>query len=189
MDFLLNIDWVQAIVVSTVTSFIFLLFLTIFRPRLRISRLILYRVKKDKNKAPILKDGKEQRTYTIKVVNWTFRNLIENKLELRIVKPFGGGKGISVKSVKIPLKSTEVLDFPSMISKRGRKNARYAKVFTINADLEKIWTEDYQYLEFRFFSKHGLSGYSKLTVKLFTDMDVIQEGTYGYGRSLNKKVF
>ncbi|RKQ49969.1 hypothetical protein BXY85_0971 [Roseivirga pacifica] len=191
-DFLNEVDWPQAIVVSTATSFIFLLFLTLFRPRLRLSKIILFETLMEgdgEECKPVFDEfGKEIVQYKFKAVNWTFTNLIENKIELNLVTRYGDGDGTySVRTEKIRLKREEVLDIPCMNSIRGFKNARYAHIFVTYEDLKKKWNKDSQYLELRILSKHGLSGYTRLKSKRYTDRSVLKEGNFKYGIWLKKK--
>lgn len=177
---LLNIDWSVVVSVSLVTSLIFLLFLAIIRPIIRVSKIILWSIGEN-----------EEKGYKIKVVNWTMANIYDVKIELFLATVYGDGDGTSsIKYTKIPFRNdqSEFIYLPSMVWKNGRKNAGYAHVFITLEDIEGIWTSSSQHLEFRMVAKHGLSGFNKVIIKRFTDKDVIKEGRFVYGISRKCKV-
>lgn len=175
---LICLDWAVIIPVSIITSFIFLLFIALIRPIVSISNIILHSEITDKI------TGNPKKVYKIKVVNWTMANIYEVKIELYLATLYGDGHGTSsVRYHEIPMIYNNFMYLPSMIWSEGREHAEYAQIFMTDQDVEALWKNESQYLEFRMVAKHGLSGFNKVITKRFTDKAVIKEGKYIYGTS------
>ena len=177
-----ELEWAIIIPVSIITSFIFLLFIALLRPIVTVSNLILH------SEITNRKTNEKRKVFKIKVVNWTMANIYEVKIQLYLATLYGDGHGTSsVRYQDISMVVSEFMYLPSMLRSEGREHAEYAQIFMTAKDLEELWTNESQYLEFRMVAKHGLSGFNKVITKRFTDRDVIKAGKFIYGTSTKCK--
>ena len=147
---------ILAILVGLITSVIFFYILSKFRPKIDISKAIA--------KGADKKDGRP--IYRIKVINRTKYPIIDIKAQLHIFENQQTANGEIWKSMTIELKRSD----PIVIDKydKSDRDALYAYRFVTYNDLEALWGYDnVQFLRFRIYARHALSGFGTFAYQDF----------------------
>lgn len=175
------IDYLLAIIIGVLSSFvaslIFLIFLTRIRPNIIISDKIA------KNTESITGDV----TYKIKLINKTPRSIMNVKAQLKLVSLTAMPGGIIEENITIPLKINEIMEIPKFDLKD--KNAEYAYRLTTIENIEKLWEDDAQsFLRFKISATDSLSGFGKVFYNDYYVKKIsIEEGGFEFGNSFNIK--
>lgn len=138
---------VLAVLVGLITSSIFLLMLSRLRPRLNISP----------NIARGTSTKTQQIIYRIKVINRSRYPLTDIRAQLHIYKNYQTAAGDIWKSEALTLTRPD----PIIIDKYDKNDseANYAYRF-VTYDLDNRWSDDTtQFVRFRVFARHSLSGF------------------------------
>lgn len=139
---------ILAVLVGLITSGIFLVILSRFKPKIDISSKIARGVS--------TKTG--EIVYRIKVINRTSASITDIRAQLQILNNYQTATGEIWKSDAIELRRSD----PISIDKYDKKDeeANYAYRFLTYADLNKRWNDDKsQFLRFRIFARHSISGF------------------------------
>jgi len=139
---------ILSIFAGLITSGIFLLILSRYRPKIDIS--------------PKVARGSSTKTgeviYRIKVINRTSAPITDIRAQLHIYKNYQTAKGEIWKTHAIELKRPDPISIDKYDPKD--KNTNYAYRFLTYSNLEKIWNDDAsQFLRFRIFARHSVSGF------------------------------
>ncbi|MCR4321932.1 MAG: hypothetical protein NUV74_16555 [Candidatus Brocadiaceae bacterium] len=139
---------VLALLFGVVTSAIFFLILSRFRPKIDISPKIAHGLS--------TKTG--ETIYRIKVINRTRSPLTDIKAQLHIYKNYQTGTGEIWKSDEIALKRSDPISIDRY--DKNDADANYAFRFLTYNDLNITWNDDsVQFLRFRIFARHSVSGF------------------------------
>lgn len=130
-------------------------------------------------------DTREQRRYTIKVINRRYRSLIDINPQLYIVYISAApGVGAILKTVRnISLKTPHISQIPGY--RWGKKNADYAIRFSTQDDLDALWTGDQTYLRFMIMVSDNYSGIRRVFVKEFHGKQLMKPGVFETGKSMD----
>lgn len=162
---------VLAVFVGLITSGIFLIILSRFKPKIDISPKIARGIS--------TKTGEV--VYRIKVINRTRSPLTDIKAQLHIYKNYQTATGEIWKSDPIELKRAD----PISINKYNRKDedSDYAYRFLTYVILDEKWSDDSsQFLRFRIFARHSLSGFGGFFFKDYRlKRNSIMEGDFSKG--------
>jgi hypothetical protein len=164
---------VLATFVGTISSGIFLYILSRFRPNIEI--------------APVIAKGcdtnNEKTLYRIKVINRTKSPIVDVKAQLHILKNHQTATGSIYKSSPIKLKRSHQMVIDGY--DKSDSDANYAYRFVTYSDLEINWVDDnVQFLRFRIFARHSISGFGKLVYKDFRlKRNSIKGGEFSKGDS------
>jgi hypothetical protein len=172
------------LIISFTSSFIFLFLMYCLRPRIKIAPVICK-----------VKRGNEY-VYKIKVFNKSrIFKAIDINVELieqttdgaptleKKTKVCNGATNIRIK--KMDLVSHQLWCLPRRSSKDP--HALYAFQFTCTDNVEKILDEN-KSIRFKVLSKHGLSGFPRVTYMEYKDkQSSIEEGRYYWGNSCQIK--
>lgn len=173
LECLLNLPWHQIImkgvITSLIASFLFLSFLYILRPRIKIA-------------PKIAKNGDK---YILKTINRSFFRLYDVKFQLTLKHYFGGSGGRNVKYTRIKLKNNVKLTYPKRpFWKPKDEYFEHAVIISIDEDIQKIWSNESDELEFIVIAKHGLSNFAKIKKQVYCAVGTdIEEGTYTHGNN------
>jgi hypothetical protein len=144
---------VLATIVGLATSAIFLLILSRFRPKIEISSIIARGT------------GKNGKTaYRVKVINRTRSPITDIKAQLHVFRSSQTATGEITKSVRVNLSQSN----PIIIQGYDKHDPRaeYAYRFVTYYDLESKWADDTaQFLRFRIFARHSISGFGAVFYK------------------------
>jgi len=138
---------VLSLLVGIVTSILFLLILSRYRPIIEISQNIAKRYEKDIDK----------NVYSIKVINKTKYPIVDVRVELILKTPVQTANGEVWRVRKIPLRIDSLLSLQKF--NKNDDNARFAYRFATESDVDIIWKDEHQKITFRIFAKHSLSGF------------------------------
>jgi hypothetical protein len=161
---------VLAIFVGLTANGMFLFIISRFRPKIDISQHIAYRL--DKNGQPV---------YRIKVINRTKHPIVDIKAQLHVFRSRQTATGEIWVSTSINFKQSD----PIMIDKHDKidKDANYAYRFVTYENIDNIWNdENIQFLRFRIYAKHSISGFGKFVSKDYRlKRNTIKEGEFSKG--------
>lgn len=162
---------ILAIIIGLITSGTFLIILARFKPKIDISPKI----------ARGLSTKTGETVYRIKVINRTRAPITEIRAQLHIFKNYQTATGEIWKSDAIELKRSD----PIIIDKYDRKdeNANYAYRFLTYEDLDEKWSDDSsQFLRFRIFARHSVSGFGRFFLKDYRlKINTILDGDFSKG--------
>ncbi len=160
-----------AVLVGLITSGIFFVILSRFRPKIDISPKIA--------REASTKTGKK--VYRIKIINRTHAPVTDVRAQLHIFKNYQTATGEVFKSDAIELTRPD----PIYIGKYDKKDAEanYAYRFLTDNDLDKKWSDDRtQFIRFRIFARHSLSGFGGFFFKDYRlKKNSIIEGDFSKG--------
>ena len=174
------IDYLLAVIIGVLSgftaSFIFLLFLTMIKPKIIISKQIA------KN-CPT----SGQVNYQIKIINKTANSIINVKAQLFLITPIVMPGGLIEQNVSIPLKTSELMELSKFDV--NDKTGGYIFRFVCEENIEKKWTdENRSFLRFKIFATHPLSGSSRVFSEDYHIIkNSIEEGKFEFGNSLKIK--
>jgi hypothetical protein len=161
------------VVSSVVSSIVFLLALSSFRPNLEVSPIISRTTDREGNKC-----------YTIKVVNKGSRSVLNVKAKLRLQTSQSVPGGLIVRNRGIELRASEVFE----IKKFNKKDfaAEYAHRFLSYEDIDDIWQdENNSYLSFRIYATDSLSNFGKVFGQEYHTKRVsLIDGSFEFGNSM-----
>ena len=176
---------ILSILTGIISSIVFLVIIFILRPRLKISHEICRRFDE--------KTGRN--VYMIKVINKSrWFKVIDVNAELISQEPVAapvltktkncnGATNLKLKRLKLKEENGHIW----FINRRkySCKHASFAYIFTCIEDLDTLWDENKkQTLHFKIISKHGLSGFPKLTTMEYADKNsCIKEGRFYFGNT------
>ena len=162
---------VLAVFLGLITSGIFLLILLCFKPNIDISPRIARGIS--------TKTG--ETVYRIKIINRTRSPLIDIKAQLHIYKNYQTATGEIWKSNAIDLKRSD----PIIIGKYDKKDeqSNYAYRFLTYENIYEKWGDDSsQFLRFRIFARHSVSGFGRVFFKDYRlKRNSIMEGDFSKG--------
>lgn len=162
---------ILAVFVGLITSGIFLIILSLFKPKIDISPKI----------ARGLSTKTDETIYRIKVINRTRAPLTDIKAQLHIYKNYQTATGEIWKSNAIKLKRSDPISINTY--HRKDKDSTYAYRFLTYDNLDEKWIDDSsQFLRFRIFARHSLSGFGGFFIKDYRlKRNSIMEGDFSKG--------
>lgn len=167
-----------------ITSALFLVMLSLLRPRVKISPHIAKF------------DDRGTTRYLIKFYNrspWT--KIFDVKMELHLCKPIGAPGGQNLKMTSLNLRDNEIWYLSSWENTTFKKKwkrklrlayASYAKIVSIEHEgFEEQWKKDNSmYLSFKVSARHGFSGVHKVFKEEYNDPDtVVKDGKFRLGNT------
>ena len=162
---------VIGIVSGIISSILFLIALFFLKPRIKISDKICTNSE----------FGKPY--YFIKTINKTWWTIYDIKVELSLLQASStkGGKIYKVDNIK--LRRDPPFQIPRFSKKD--KDAFYAVMFSTEADLDTLWTDNTHSLKVVISARHTLSGFSRIyTKEYFSKEHAIHRGKFEFGKSL-----
>jgi hypothetical protein len=163
---------VLALLIGISTNAIFLLLLSVIRPKVAISR----KIAKGKSRT-----GRD--IYRIKIINKTQHPIVDIKAQLHLLTNYQTHNGDIFKAKQLKLVQSEPLTI-SGFNKRDR-DADYAYRFVTYEDLGEVWSDDTAgFLRLRIFSRHSITGFGSVVQQDFRVKRVsIMEGDFAKGNS------
>ena len=151
---------------SIFASTLFLFFLRSLRPNIIIVPKIAY-------------VNNENPKYVFKLLNKGRRNIVDIRGELLLVSIRNVHGGAILKTTVLKKFSAFIL---AKYDKKD-KDAKYARRFTFNKNLDKIWeNEENQFLIFRIYCHDEISGFGKVFTQEFRlKRSALVQGVFNYG--------
>ncbi|MCF1182992.1 hypothetical protein L0E83_06000 [Marichromatium gracile] len=166
---------ISSVVTGLLAAIIFKLTMSKLRPKLIISDWI-----------SMNQNETGEDVYFIKVVNIGRRSAINLKAELRIRTPHNVHGGTIMKTNKLSLYRSEMLELPK--DSREDKNAENAFRFRTNDNIiDMLNSNSASYLMFQVLSYDSFSGYAKVYTKNYYNKEYIKKGRFDFGNSLEIK--
>ena len=166
-------SWFIGIWAGFISSVLFLVFIYILRPRIKISPQISKSTKAGKT------------VYQIKIVNKSFFKVIDIHFELTLMHPMGEPKGRGLKMKRIQLKADKLWYISARDTFiRKSEYAPFAVRVIILEDLEQVWNQEEDFLDFKIIAKHGFSGFNKVIRERFNHNSCIIDGEFENGTSM-----
>lgn len=170
MEIFENIFW--SVISGLVASGVFLIVISICRPRIEISPLI----------------AREQdaggKFFVFKFINKSRRSCINIRVEATLAKLTQVQGGTTVWTTHLPLKKSEVFE----VAKFNKKdpNGDYAWRFVTEEDLDAVWVSDNDFVRFRVLATDSLTSFSKSFSKEFrVPRNSIKSGSHHFGEDLD----
>lgn len=168
----LAVSIISGIFSSLVASFVFLRCILLVKPKICISPYI---------SREITTDGSKK--FYIKILNLTKNEIINVRCHLSLVtvENIPGGTRRIYKT--IPIARDNIFSIPKYDI--NDSDALYEKLFRCSGDLNEIWSNNLQYLQFRVIANHSVSGFSKVFVQNFYNKQLhLKDGNHDFGSSL-----
>ena len=160
------------IISGLVTSFLFLLILSGFRPKIKISPYIAKEFDKDGV------------FYTFKVVNLSKRSCINIKVDASVAYTEKVEGGITHWTKELKLNQTNVFEISGY--RKKDKNADYAWRFTTDDNLTKKWKGYPDTVRFRIIATDPTTGLSKAFLHEYNSKILaLKEGSHNFGMDLH----